>query len=125
MGAAVAGRTRSAPVTYAVRRAFPCSGCLHYRDRRHSRLHSKRAERMTEKSPITPIAIRVQTKKKCPLEWPMRLVTPTPFPFMWTTGTTNEKSDPRNMMIYPDRRSASTSAPHSQTDGDEHPAHQV
>src|SRR5712664_395807 len=27
LGAAVAGRTRSAPITFAVRRAFLCSGC--------------------------------------------------------------------------------------------------
>jgi hypothetical protein len=63
-----------------------------YRGRRHGRLHSPRAERMTENSPVTPIAISVQTKKKCPLELPMLLVTPTPFPFMWTMGTINEKS---------------------------------
>ena len=68
---------------------------------------------MTEKSPVTPIAISVQTKKKCPLVLPSLLVTPTPFPFMWTTGTTNEKSDPRSMMMYPDRRSASTRIPYS------------
>src|SRR5260370_37527872 len=78
-------------------------------------LHSPRAERMAEKSPITPIAISVQTKKKCPLELAILLVTPTPFPFMWTTGTTNEKSDRRSMMMYPDRRSASTSVPYSET----------
>ena len=72
---------------------FPClTGLLDYRGRRHGKLHSPRAERMTEKSPVTPIAISVQTKKKCPLELPMLLVTPTPFPFMWAMGTTNEKS---------------------------------
>jgi hypothetical protein len=27
LGAAVAGRIRSAPISYAVRRPFPCSGC--------------------------------------------------------------------------------------------------
>src|SRR5882724_2908395 len=87
---------------------------LHYRDRRHGRLHSPPAERMTEKSPVTPIAISVQTKKKCPLELPMLLVTPTPFPLMWAMGTINEKSPPRRVMMYPDRRSASTSVPYSQ-----------
>src|SRR5713226_8524160 len=80
-------------------------GLLDYRDRRHGRLHSPRAERMAEKSPSTPIAISVHTKKKCPVKLGSLLVTPTPLPFMWTTGTTNEKSDPRSMMMYPDRRS--------------------
>ena len=56
-------------------------GLLDYRVRRHGRLHSPRAEMMAEKSPSTPIAISVQTKKKCPLELPILLVTPTPFPF--------------------------------------------
>src|ERR1700686_5425994 len=84
-----------------------------YRDRRHGRLHSPRTERMTEKSPATPIAISVQTKNKCPLEWPMLLVTPTPFPLKWARGTSNEKSPPRRVMMYPDRRSASTSVPYS------------
>src|SRR6266446_9863489 len=90
-------------------------GLLDYRGRRHGRLHSPHAERMTEKSPVTPIAISVQTKKKCPLEWPRLLVTPTPFPLMWARGTTNEKSPPRKVMMYPDRRSKSTSVPYSQT----------
>jgi len=74
-------------------------GLLDYRDRRHGRLHSPRAARMTEKSPVTPIAIMVQTKKKCPLELAMLLVTPTPFPLMWARGTTNEKSPPRRVMM--------------------------
>src|SRR4029450_2658136 len=82
--------------------------------RLHGRLHSPRTERMTEKSPVTPIAISVHTKKKAPLVWPMLLVTPTPFPLMWARGTTNEKSPPRRVMMYPDRRSASTSVPYSQ-----------
>src|SRR5258707_15249466 len=90
-------------------------GLLDYRDRRHGRLHSPRTERMAEKSPSTPIASSVQTKKNCPLEPASLLATPTPFPFMWTEGTTNEKSDRRSMMMYPDRRSASTSVPYSQT----------
>jgi alkylation response protein AidB-like acyl-CoA dehydrogenase len=86
-----------------------------YRDWPLCRLHSPRAERMTEKSPITPSAISVQTKKKPPPEFAMPLATPTPFPFMWMTGTANERSEPRNMMTYPERRPASTSVPYSQT----------
>ena len=61
--------------------------------------HSPRAERIAEKSPSTPIAISVQTKKKCPLELASLLVTPTPFPFMWMMGTANERSDPISMMM--------------------------
>src|SRR3989440_13013959 len=90
-------------------------GLLDDRCRRHGRLHSPRAARMAEKSPSTPIASSVQTKKKCPLELASLLVTPTPFPFMWMIGTTNEKSDPRSRMTHPDRRSASTNVAYSQT----------
>src|SRR5215469_13913201 len=75
----------------------------------HSRVHSPRAERMTEKSAVTPSAMSVQTKKKAPLDLAMLPPTPTPFPIMWMTGTTNPRSDPRRMMTYPDRRSASSS----------------
>jgi hypothetical protein len=71
-------------------------------------IHSPRAERMTENSPVTPIAISVQTKKKPPLELAIPLATPTPFPLMWAMGTTNEKSPPRRVMMYPDRRSAAS-----------------
>jgi len=41
----------------------------------------------------------------------LAIAPPTPAPFMWIKGTTN----PRRMMTYPDRRSASTSVPYSQT----------
>jgi hypothetical protein len=60
----------------------PCS-TVDYLDRRHGRLHSPRAERMAEKSPSTPIAISVQTKKKCPLVPASLLAPPTPFPLIW------------------------------------------
>ncbi len=86
-------------------------GLLHYRDRRHGRLHSPRAERMTEKSPVTPSVIIVQMKKKAPLDLAIPLATPTPAPFMWRTGGANARSALRSMMMYPDRRSASTSVP--------------
>ena len=49
---------------------------MDYRGRRHGRLHSPRAERMAEKSPSTPIASSVQTKKKCPLVLASLLVMP-------------------------------------------------
>ena len=54
------------------------SAPIDYRDRRHGSLHNPCTERMTEKSPVTPIAISVQTKKKCPPELAMLLVTPDP-----------------------------------------------
>jgi hypothetical protein len=34
-----------------------------YRARRHGRLHSSRAQRMKEKSPVTPSAISIQTNR--------------------------------------------------------------
>jgi hypothetical protein len=57
---------------------------------------------MTEKSAVTPSAISVQIKEKAPLD--LAIVPPTPAPFMWMTGTTN----PRRVMTYPDRLSASS-----------------
>jgi len=45
----------------------------------------------------------------------LAIAPPTPAPFMWMTGTTNPRSDPSGMMTYPDRRSASTNVPYSQT----------
>jgi alginate export protein len=62
---------------------------------------------MTEKRAVTPSARSVQIKKKAPLE--LAIAPPTPAPFMWTTGTTNPRSDPRRMMTYPDRFPASAS----------------
>src|SRR5262245_26881192 len=88
-------------------------GLLDYRGRRHGRLHNPRTERMTEKSAVTPTAMIVQMKKKAPLDF--AISPPTPFPIMWMTGTANPSSDPRRMMMYPDRRSASTRVPYSQT----------
>jgi len=70
---------------------------------------------MTEKSPVTPIAISVQTKKKCPLELAIAAGDADTLALMWARGTTNAKSPPRRVMMYPDRRSASTSVPYSQT----------
>ena len=57
-------------------------GLVDYRGRRQGRLYSPRAERMTEKSAVTPSAMSVQTKKKPPLELAMPLAPPTPSPFM-------------------------------------------
>ena len=73
------------------------------------------AERMTEKSAVTPSAMRVQTKKKPPLEFAMPLAIPTPFPFMWMKGIASPRSDRRRRMTYLDGRSASTSVAYSQT----------
>src|ERR1017187_7097429 len=84
-----------------------------YRGWPRCRLHSPRTERMAEKSAVTPSARSVQTKKKPPLD--CAILPPTPFPIMWMTGTPAPRSDPSKMMTYPDRRSASTSVPYSQT----------
>jgi hypothetical protein len=89
-------------------------GLLDYRGWPLRRLQSPRTERMTEKSAVTPTAMSVQMKKKAPLELATRLPCITPFPIMWRTGMTNEKSEARSMMTYPDRRPASTSVPYSQ-----------
>ena len=45
-------------------------------------IHSPRAERITENSPVTPSAIIVQMKKNAPLELKVRLPMPTPLPTM-------------------------------------------
>src|SRR6516225_6546004 len=91
----------------------PCDGPFHvrlldYRDWPHRRLHSPRAERMREKIAVTPSARSVQTEK-APLDLAI------PAPAVCTTGMDDPRSDPRRMMTYPDRRSASTSVPYSQT----------
>jgi hypothetical protein len=67
-GRGVADRTRFAPITSAVRRAFPCSELLDYRGWPRRRLHSPRAERMKVKPPSAPSAQSVQTKKKPPVD---------------------------------------------------------
>src|SRR5258705_9317444 len=77
-------------------------GLLDYRGWPHCRVHSSRAERMTERSAVTPSAMIVHTKKKAPLDLAMLPPTPTPFPIMWMTGTPNPRSDPRRMMMYPE-----------------------
>src|SRR5438094_5500997 len=84
-----------------------------YRDWPRYRLHSPSAERMAENAPVTPSARSVQTQKKIPLE--LTILPPTsPAPLMWRARTPNAPSDPRSMMTWPDRRSASTSVPYSQ-----------
>ena len=93
------------------RRASPPSIALDYRDQPRRRLHNPRTERTAEKSAVTPTAMSVQMKKNAPLELATRLPCITPFPIMWRTGMTNEKSEARSMMTYPDRRPASTSVP--------------
>ena len=73
---------------------------------------------MTEMSAVTPSTIIVQIKKKTPLDW--AISPPTPFPVMWRTGTANPRRDPRSIMTYPDRRSASTSVSVKPNDKDGH-----
>jgi hypothetical protein len=63
---------------------------------------------MREKIAVTPSARSVQTEK-APLDLAI------PAPAVCTTGMDDPRSDPRRMMTYPDRRSASTSVPYSQT----------
>ena len=91
-------------------------GLLDYRGWPRRRLHSPRTERMTEKIAVTPIAMRVQTKKNSPKS-PLRLAMPptSPDPLMWMTGRPDARSDKTRMMTYPDRRPASTTVPYSQT----------
>jgi hypothetical protein len=38
-----------------------------------------------------------------------------PAPITWMTGMPNERSDPTSVIMYPDRRSASTRVPYSET----------
>jgi hypothetical protein len=87
-------------------------GLLDYFAGRRS-LHNPFAERMKEKSEVTPSAMSVQTKKKAPLD--LAISAPTPAPIMWTTGTDNPRSDRTRMMMYPDLRSMSTRVPYNQT----------
>jgi len=63
-------------------------------------------------SAVTPSAWSVQIKKQAPLD--LAIAPPTPAPFIRMTGPTNPRSDPRRMIAYPDRLSASTSVPYSQ-----------
>src|SRR5712691_13275264 len=112
-GSRTASRTDASTPSQASATGLSMFGLLDYRGWPHCRLHSPRAERMTEKSAVTPSAMSVQTKKKAPLD--LAKSPPTPFPIMWRTGMPDPRSDPRRMMTYPDRRSASTSVPYSQT----------
>src|SRR6266581_8165366 len=82
-------------------------GLLDYLGWPRRRLHSPRAERMTEKIAVTPRAMSVQAKKKAPPDL-MPAVTP-PDPLMWMTGRPDARSDNTRMMTHPDRRSTSTS----------------
>ena len=69
-----------------------------YLGRRHGRLHSPRAARMTEKSPVTPIARSVQTQKNLPLE--LAILPPTiPAPLACRKGMPNASSDPSRIMM--------------------------
>src|SRR5215470_9639027 len=79
---------------------------------RRLRLHSPCTERMTERSAVTPIASVPHTKKtSAPC---LAAAKPRPFPLIWNQGTSNPSSDPRSMMMYPDRRPVSISVPYNQ-----------
>ena len=74
-----------------------------------------RAPRATDNIAVTPNARSVHTKKKAWVDLPISQPTTPLAPFMWMTGTTSPRSDPRRMIMYPARRSASASVPYSQT----------
>jgi hypothetical protein len=65
---------------------------------------------MAEKVEVTPSAMSVETQKKIPLV--LAILRPTiPAPCMWRIRTPNPKIPPMSVMMYPDRRPASTSVP--------------
>ena len=78
-----------------------------YPDLPRRRLHSPRTDRTIEKSPVMPAAMSVQTQKNIPL-LPAILPPTSPAPRMWASGMSDASSDPRRMMMYPDRRPDST-----------------
>src|SRR6476646_7639087 len=71
--------------------------------------HSPRMASIAEKPDVTPSARRITTKNRPPAELASRE------PDMWTPRTTIPRSEPRRIMTYPDRRSASTNVPYIQT----------
>ena len=65
---------------------------------------------------MAPSARSVQTQKKIRISPALAILPPTsPAPRIWRIRTPSPKIPPRSMMMYPDRRSASTSVPQSQT----------
>src|SRR6266566_5100691 len=93
---------------------YPGSSLAHDGVGPRRRLHSPRTERMAERVEVTPSAMSVQTQKKTPLV--LTILRPTILvPCICRTRTPNPKIPPMSVTIYPDRRSASTSVPYSQT----------
>src|SRR5579871_2916323 len=74
--------------------------CVYREDDGERRGHAQREQRPYEE----------QGLRDLPIAPPRRPLAP----FMWTRRTTRPRSDPKRMMMYPARRSASTSVPYSQ-----------
>jgi hypothetical protein len=70
---------------------------------------------MRENVEIVHNAMFCHTQKKDPLESAAILPPTSPIPHMWTMGIPVPKIATISIMIYPDRRPASTSVPYSHT----------
>jgi len=64
------------------------------------------------KPPSAPSAKSVKRKKKPPLDFAML---PIPVPLRWMAGMPTAKIPTTRVLMYPDRRSASSSVPYSKT----------
>ena len=69
--------------------------------RRQGKLNSARADRMIENVAVVLNARSVHTKKKASLELPISPPITPRVPFMWMTGMTSPRTDPKKMMMYP------------------------
>ena len=85
------------------------------RFRRQGKLNSARADRMMQNVAVIPNARSIHTKKKAWPEFPILPPITPRVPFMWMTGMSSPRTDPKKMMMYPARRPASSSVPHSKT----------
>jgi len=68
---------------------------------------------MRENVEVIPNARSVHTKRKAWPELPMSPPITPRVPFMWRTGMTSPRIDPKKMMMYPARLPPSTSVPYS------------
>ena len=86
-------------------------GLLDYFDWPHCGLHSPRTERMMENTPSTPSAKSVKRKKKLPGLTMLNV----PAPLKCMTGMLTAAIPTMRVVMYPDRRSVSSSVPYSKT----------